>query len=349
MKKFILLLVLLTVVVPMSVVPALADPSTSYTYILHPPAGSPAAGWNTVTTLLVHTGCQGCDCGSDWRPGTETGLFEKGADRTSAGHNEGNGTPPKVPFSVGNNARPQCASGDWAAGTWYHNGVWSINYTNPQCRWSDGGSVRICDYQGVWGNQTWNGWNFAANDNGCGGSGGSGGSGDSTPSPGVTATPTPCPVTDRGYINPAMTSFSYAPSWPMVVGQGGYGFFVTSSFREGKKWYKDCHGTHYQDDKIVYLALSTDLAESSRRWIATDLQAHYPGVHVKGHYPASAVLYNNKAGTIVLSARWPRTSYYQSQDPGYYVAHFTLRTAQGHSMDVYKDVPVYLLDSTLIH
>jgi len=339
MKRFLSVFFLALVVLSIVAVPALADPPGGYDYILHPPT-NPPAGWVMVGQLLVHSGCTGCDCGAAWRPGNETGLVEKPADRTTVGHDQGDGTPPGAPYAVGHYPRPKCARGEWSAGTWYHNAVFQIVYDgNPICRWTDGGSVRICDYYGAWGGTNWEGWNFAADDS-C--------TGDATPGvPGPAATPTPCPITARGHVHSAMTNFAYAPAYPVVVGQGGSGFYATASFREGKSWYRDCHGTHDQDDPIVFIGLTTSLAPSSIDWIEHDLASRYYGATVQGSYPQQATLYAG-AGRATVATRWPGSNFYRALDPGYYELTYTVRLRSGQTDTYQRRVPVHLKDSTVI-
>ncbi|NPA89936.1 MAG: hypothetical protein GXO55_00555 [Chloroflexi bacterium] len=164
--------------------------------------------------------------------------------------------------------------------------------------------------------------------------------------PGRTvSTPTPCPVTARGYVQPRMLGFGYFPRHPVVVGQGGKGFYLTARFAGGRFWEEDCHGRRYTDDPIVYVGVSVSLADSSRRWIEEDLAARYYGARVKGTYPKRAALFYGRS--MSLGVRWPR-GLFEALDPGYYVAVFTVRTASGKVFTFTGRVPVYLGDSTLI-
>ena len=178
MRKRIFGALVLAAVLAALVVPASrpAYAAIEWRYVLHPP-GSPPAGWVQVRWVLTASGCSGCQCGSNWQPGTQTGLMEKPADRQTVGRNQG---PTSSPWGSTGDPRAQCANGEWAAGTWYHNAIFSVVWTFGGCRWE--GAVRVCDYYGSWGSKTWEGGNFAENDDCCA-DGGCGGDGDPQPTP----------------------------------------------------------------------------------------------------------------------------------------------------------------------
>ena len=333
MKKFgtpFLAAVLTAVMVALAVPARPAYAVVEWQYDLYPPA-SPPAGWVQVRWILTSSGCSGCTCGSNWQPGTQTGLMEKPGDRQTVGRNEG---PTSSPWGSTADPRAQCPeSGEWAAGTWYHNAVFPVEWTFGGCRWE--GPVRVCDYYGSWGSKTWEGGNFAENDECCS----DGGCG---PGPG----PTPCP-SGSGRDPASMTDFAYRPNYPVVVGQDGDGFYITASFHQGRTWWEDCDGRHYQDDPITRVDVSVSLAESSVRWIREDLARRYPGADVKDTYPKTSTLYGGP-GRANVSVRWPSGGYFEAVDPGHYVVIFRVR-AQSGAVDTFtRQVPVHLRDSTIV-
>lgn len=320
-----------------------------YLYIVHDPALP--AGWVYVQQYLVGSGCQGYTCGSNWTPNSVRNLFEKPGDRTPRGHGEGNGSPPS-PLPVWD-GRDQCGDGQWAAGTWYHNGYFNLVWNPPVCRFDPnrlgpGEGAYVCDYYGQWSGPTSEGWNFAENDacfisppppppnppqN-------------PTPMPpvGPTPTPTPCP-TGSGYIAPVMLGFRSEPAHPVVVGQGGDGFSAVAGFRGGTRWYLDCSGRHEVPDNIVRVDVIVQLSEESRRWIDDTLAPRYPGAHVKDTYPQQyTVFYGSRH---VVWTRFPSNGFFEAQDPGTYVLTWRVRTQSGRVFTFGRQVKVHLVDSTL--
>jgi len=319
-----------------------------YIYIEHQP-GNPA-GWAPVREYLVGSGCEGYTCGSAWTPRSPQGLFEKYGDRAYRGHGQGDGNPP-TGLAVWD-GRAKCGDGAWSAGTWYHNGYFRLTWDLPRCHWEfnrfgPGEHAYVCDYYGSWQGPTSEGWNFAEDD-ACFVGNPDGGNKGNNPGDGGGGNPTPtsCAVTARGYDPARMTGFGYFPQHPVVVGQGGEGFYLTARFVGGRFWEEDCEGRHYTDDPIASVDVSVSLADSSRRWIEGELAARYYGARVKDTYPKRSPLFYGSS--MFVGVRWPRRGLFEALDPGYYVVKFTVRTTGGKVFVFTGRAPVYLGDSTLI-
>jgi len=177
-----------------------------------------------------------------------------------------------------------------------------------------------------------------------GGGGGGGGGGQPTPAP--TPAPTACP-SGSGRDGSTMDAFRQYPAHPVVVGQGGDGFYVEAQFGKGKTWWLDCGGRHESPDRITRIDVEVSLADSSVAWIRGELRQRYPGADVKGSYPVRATLYAGSPSDSV-SVRWPASGYFRAPDPGYYVLTFEVRTESGATDRFERRVGVYLIDSSLI-
>jgi len=135
--------------------PPTATPEPSLPAIYADPP--PAPGWVPMAILLVESGCYGTECGSQWTPQAQEYLFELKADRIHRGQGEGDSSPP-FPLLV-SDPRARCM-GQWAAGNWYHNAVWTTFWTQEWTRWG----TRWVEHWN--GSPNWEGWNFAE-DNRC--------------------------------------------------------------------------------------------------------------------------------------------------------------------------------------
>ena len=162
-------------------------------------------GWVPVVILLVESGCYGTECSSLWTPDPQKYLFEFKADRTRRGQGEGDGSPPSgLPVR---DPRARCM-GQWAAGTWYHNAVWTTFWTQEWTCWG----TRWVEHWN--GNPNWEGWNFAENDR-CP---------QATPTPRPGPTPTrsdpnqQCPAT-RTTATPPTSKVWFEPPYPVVIAQ----------------------------------------------------------------------------------------------------------------------------------
>ncbi len=332
------------------------DSGVYYIYILHEP--TLPAGWVYVQQYLVGSGCEGYTCGSDWTPNSIRNLFEKPGDRTYRGHGEGDGSPP-FPLAIWD-GRDRCGDGNWAAGTWYHNGYFNLVWNPPVCwfdpnRFGPGEGAYICDYYGQWSGPTSEGWNFAEND-ACfrnpppptDPSPPDHPPGNPTPMPPAgdpDPTPTPCP-SESGYIVPTMVGFHSEPAYPVVTGQGGDGFRAVGGFRGGIFWQLDCTGRHETPDNIVRVDVVVQLSEESRRWIEGTLAPRYPGAHVKDTYPQQYTVFRGNRPTVW--ARFPASGdYFPARDPGTYILTWRVHTQSGRVFTFSREVQVHLVDSTM--
>ncbi|MBN1887891.1 MAG: hypothetical protein JW850_07860 [Thermoflexales bacterium] len=171
-------------------------------------------GWSHVTWYLQASGCSGSTCSSEWVPNVESALFERVPDRVDRAHGEGDGSPPSG-LPVGERPRQKCGDGQWAAGTWHHNGIF---YSYWKYDGMDVTTTPINVYWvEAWNSPSWEGWNFAHTDTCAMG----------TPTPGPTPPPTATPDPSDPLRCPGPSTsplaftlgVTYTPPNPIVVGQ----------------------------------------------------------------------------------------------------------------------------------
>ncbi|HIQ01182.1 MAG TPA: hypothetical protein EYH30_03480 [Anaerolineales bacterium] len=316
----VVLLLILTVIFLRHPQPARAV--TEWRHVLHPPT-SPPAGWVHVRWILVASGCSGCTCGSTWQPGSQEGLMEKPGDRRTVGRNEG---PTSSPWGSTADPRAQCPeSGEWAAGTWYHNAVFPVNWTFGGCRWEPG-AVRVCDWYGSWGSPTWEGGNFAENDDCCADGGCDDGDDDWIPCT--------CPAAFWSYSSPSFSLLATDPPYPLVVGQDPDRVGTTVTFRVSlgpatHTWYgPECPAcpahTETVRDRIDDGSADIILTQESRDWIVNELGLRYYGAEPKhpDWYGIPLDLYDCRyeGNTHVCTA----SAWIPAEDPGEYDVNATI-------------------------
>ena len=347
MRRRLYLTILLLVLTLTIVRPAPSFAALDYRYVLNPPTGNPA-GWAKVRWLLTASGCSGTTCGSDWTPGSQTGLFEKTGDRTSKGHNEGDGNAPGG-GSV-RDPRAQCPDGEWAAGTWYHNAVFPVVWTSAGCT---GEMPRTCTFNGSWGSATWDGWNFAENDVCLGGGG-----------PGPTPRPCTCPGDSWSYATPSTTLTGIEPPYPVVVGQdpedvGATLVFQTVLGPATHTWYGPACPACPVHTATVRDTLSTgtvdfNLTEASKDWIINEVGRLYPGAEPKHpDWVAEELVWSGcyrNGDDHVCTGR----AHFPAEDPGLYDAQIYITAAlngpRTHGPYTFLNaVQVWLLETRLYH
>jgi len=197
------LLFLLLTAIPVSAQSPTPTPEPSLPAVYAEPPPSP--GWVPVMIILVESGCYGTECASTWTPDPQKYLFEFKADRTNRGAGEGDGSPPSgLPVR---DPRARCM-GQWAAGKWYHNAIWTTYWTQEHTRWG----TRWVEHWN--GSPNWEGWNFAEDDR-CP---------QATPTPRPMPTPTrtdpdeQCPDT-RTTTTPPTSRVWFEPPYPVVIAQ----------------------------------------------------------------------------------------------------------------------------------
>ena len=339
-------------------------------YVYHVIAPNDPPAWVPVTQYLVSSGCKGCECGSTWVPNTiENHLFEKPSDRAQRGLGVGDANPPTgLPVWDG---RDSCSSGVLAAGTWYHNGYFSLHWDFGGCHWDEGGAY-VCNFTGSWDGPSSEGWNFAE-DMGMCPTGTPRHPSPPTATPvhhGPTPTPPP-PSSCRGdwvVLRKPGADWRYAPPYPVVVGQDesargldvlvdAHGGWAEKRARRPARHCDDASCTHWHwvcrvrtlahyDDPIVKIAMGMDLSEASRAWIEGELASRYPGAHVQEKLPWERTLWTGRAMSVETGIRR-----YPAQDPGDHEGDITVETA-GTPLSgpqeyvIHYDVPVYLRDAT---
>jgi hypothetical protein len=329
MKKNLVQALLVFIVIILAVLAPMSNPVAAfipdYQYNLNPPTSNPA-GWVKVRWLLTASGCSGCTCGAEWTPGSQTGLFEKPGDRTPRGHNEGDDSAPGG--GAVNDPRAQCSDGEWAAGTWYHNAIFPVVWTLGPCTWH--GSVYVCTYNGSWGAATWDGWNFAENDDCCVG----GICDDPDPDP----TPCACPGDSWSYATPSTTLIGIEPPYPLVVGQDPEDVGATLVFQNvlgpsTHTWYgPDCpacpaHTATVQDTLSNGGTVDFNLTEASKDWIINEVGRLYPGAAPKHpDWIAEELVWSScyrNGDDHVCTGR----AHFPAEDPGLYDAQIYITAA----------------------
>ncbi len=177
---------------------------------------------------------------------------------------------------------------------------------------------------------------------------------------GDPSTPTPAPPTNPPPTNPppppptatpcvphydppAISLDGYTPAYPLVIGQDPdrVGFDAVVGITAGQKT-NSCPGPNQRSLSGVTLDYVT-LAAGSQAWIETELAAAYPGAHVLGNYPVNpdyTVSLNGHTGTLSF--------HHDPLDPGYYDVVVTAIQDDGQSKTQTLQIPVYLLESTII-
>ena len=181
-----------------------------------------------------------------------------------------------------------------------------------------------------------------------GGGGGATSTPGNTPAPTSTSGPPPTPVPSATpcvphYDPPAISLNGYTPSYPIVIGQDPdeVGFDAVVGITAGQKT-NSCPGPTRRSLSSVTLDYVT-LADSSQAWIETELAAAYPGAHVLDNYPV------NPSYTVSLSGHTGTVSFHHDPlDPGYYDVVVTAIQDDGQSTTQTLQIPVYLLESTII-
>lgn len=331
--------------------PATAQSSSYFVWTAHPPSGPPS-GWVYVTYYLGSSGCSGCECSSNWNPGPASGVMEKPGDRTSCARGQG---PTSSPWGSTGDGRASCPNGQPAAGTWYHNSTWYVAWSCGITGYQNG--IMYGDCYGSWAGPTWEGGNFAEDDNCCDG-------GTCTPPPGTPgATPTPCacPAGGWSYATPSFSNLATTPPYPVVVGQDPNRKGTTISFRVSlgpatHTWYgPECPScpAHSETvrDSIVGGAADVVLTQESRNWITNVLGRRYYGARPK--HPEwlgqpltlSGCHYEGDTHVCTASVHVP------AEDPGQYdiVATITagLNGPRNHAPASVGRIRVWMIDTTI--
>ncbi len=156
----------------------------------------------------------------------------------------------------------------------------------------------------------------------------------------------PPPACTPEYGPPTMAVSSYQPPFPIVIGQDPEqtGVDVTLTLAGGVVTNGCPDGAPNETlTRMVfnYVALSAE----SAAWIANDLAGRYPGAEVLGEYPF--------VPDFVLTPSLPASSlslrfHLAPLDPGYYDLNLTALQADGQETTATLQIPVYLMESTII-
>jgi len=100
------------------------------------------------------------------------------------------------------------------------------------------------------------------------------------------------------------------------------------------------------DQKILtsFKVLEIQLAETSRQWILNDLANIYPGAYIKGQYPLPFTVKSKSLGYD-----GSLTIHFDPPDPGFYEIKVEVVQSDGQRTVKWFSVPVYLLETELIH
>lgn len=155
----------------------------------------------------------------------------------------------------------------------------------------------------------------------------------------------PPPVCEPEYAAPTILLSVYTPPYPIVIGQDPeqLGVDVTITLEGGEKTNGCATGPAHLDlTKVAFEGV--DLAPTSIAWIEGTLAQIYPGAHVLGTYPftpdfTAPTLPDNQV-TIQF--------HMDPLDPGYYDLHLTAIQDDDQETSVILQVPVYLMESTII-
>ncbi|HFC08240.1 MAG TPA: hypothetical protein ENJ54_00055 [Chloroflexi bacterium] len=168
------------------------------------------------------------------------------------------------------------------------------------------------------------------------------------PRPTPRPTPRPAPVTcTPTYAAPSLyaDTVPYNPPHPVVIGQDPLKTGVDVTFKaSGGRKTNNCPRGAGQQRIVEFRVLEVQLAQSSREWIATELAKVYPGAYIKGQYPLPF-----KVKSRGLGYRAALTVHIDPPDPGFYDFKVEVKQADGQKTVKWFSVPVYLLETTLIH
>ena len=153
----------------------------------------------------------------------------------------------------------------------------------------------------------------------------------------------PAPCTPR-YAPPSVSLAGTTPPYPLTIGQDPdqLGFDATIVAEGGRKT-NNCNRGPAQRDLTSLTLDSLELSKDTISWIEHDLAIFYPGARVKDVYPQhpyATVNINGKTGSLVF--------HHDPLDPGVYEAHVTAVQDNGQEITVVLEIPVYLLEATIV-
>lgn len=155
----------------------------------------------------------------------------------------------------------------------------------------------------------------------------------------------PPPACEPEYDAPTITLSNYTPPYPIVIGQDPeqLGVDITITLAGGEKTNGCATGPSHLDlTEVVFEGV--ELAPTSVAWIEGALAQLYPGAHILGKYPfvpdfTPPTLPNSNV-TIQF--------HLDPEDPGYYDLHLTATQEDKQETSVILQVPVYLMEATMI-
>jgi hypothetical protein len=154
-------------------------------------------------------------------------------------------------------------------------------------------------------------------------------------------TSTLCPPT---WTPPTIsTSLSLTPAHPITIGQDPEHLGVDVSGLMATGGASRC--PNQPSANIVRFSITqVRLAASSVAWINGDLARKYPGARVKGSYP-----FTPQFQAVGLGSPVARIAFHLDPlDPGYYEVHLQAVQSDGQQVTAILNVPVHLMESTII-
>lgn len=157
----------------------------------------------------------------------------------------------------------------------------------------------------------------------------------------VDPTLTPCPPS---WSPPTISaSLSLNPAYPITIGQDPEHLGVDVSGLMASGGAPRCPSL--PPANIVHFSITeVRLAASSVAWINGDLARKYPGARVKGSYPFTPQFQSTGLGSSVARIAF----HLDPLDPGYYEFHLLAVQSDGQQVTAVLNVPVHLMESTII-
>jgi hypothetical protein len=160
---------------------------------------------------------------------------------------------------------------------------------------------------------------------------------------GIVPNPTPITCTPR-YDPPSVSLAGTTPPYPLTIGQDPdqLGFDATIVVEGGRK-INNCNRGPAQRDITSVTLDSLELSAETVSWIEGDLAIWYPGAHVMDAYPQTPYYTTSINGTTASLF-----FHHDPLDPGTYEAHVTAIQDDGKQTEAALEIPVYLLEATIV-
>lgn len=162
---------------------------------------------------------------------------------------------------------------------------------------------------------------------------------------GSSETEPPPPACEPEYAAPTIVLSSYTPPYPIVIGQDPeqVGVDITVTLEGGEKTNGCATGPAHLDlTKVDFEGV--ELAPTSVAWIEGALAQVYPGAHVLGTYPFVPDFTEPTLPGSSVTIQF----HLDPLDPGYYDLHLTATQEDDQATSVILQVPVYLMEATII-